>query len=125
MSDSLETQILRAEERLRLAMLGSLVDELNDLLAPGLIFTNHLGQVIGKQEDVSAHAAGLVKVDRLESSERRIQVIGDAAVVTVRMYLSGSYGGAPAAGDFRFTRVWARNSGGTWQVIVGHSSLVV
>ncbi|VEP17396.1 hypothetical protein H1P_60052 [Hyella patelloides LEGE 07179] len=41
MSNSIKTQILEAEEKLRLAMLHSDVDTLNKLLAPELVFTNH------------------------------------------------------------------------------------
>ncbi len=55
MSDTIETQILEAEEQLRQAMLASDVNALDDLLSPELIFTNHLGQVMGKQDDLAAH----------------------------------------------------------------------
>lgn len=45
MTNTIETQILEAEERLRLAMLGSDVAALDELLAPDLIFTSHSGTV--------------------------------------------------------------------------------
>ncbi|MEO0836646.1 MAG: nuclear transport factor 2 family protein, partial [Cyanobacteria bacterium J06642_3] len=47
MTNSIETQILQAEERLTEAMLNSDVAALNQLLASELTFTNHLGQVSG------------------------------------------------------------------------------
>ncbi|MDK1044873.1 MAG: nuclear transport factor 2 family protein [Anaerolineales bacterium] len=45
MEDANEAKILKYEERLRKAMLRSDVSALDQLLAPELIFTNHLGQV--------------------------------------------------------------------------------
>jgi hypothetical protein len=43
MNEAVETQIINAEERLRLAMFASDVGTLDELLAPELIFTSHLG----------------------------------------------------------------------------------
>jgi hypothetical protein len=44
MPSSLEEQIVQVEDRLRTAMLRSDVAALDELLAPDLIFTNHLGR---------------------------------------------------------------------------------
>ncbi len=124
MNDGMEEQIVVAEERLREAMLGSDVGVLDELLADELVFTNHLGQVLGKADDLAAHRDGVVKIRELTPSERRILVRGEAAVVSVRMHLSGSYAGTATEGDLRFTRVWARSADGAWQVIAGHSGVV-
>ena len=106
MSGIIETQILEAEDRLRTAMLSSDIDALDELLASELIFTNHLGQLLGKEDDLAAHKSGMLKVHELKPSEQHIRLNGDVAIVSVRMRLSGTYGGSPANGDFRFTRVW-------------------
>jgi ketosteroid isomerase-like protein len=124
MTNTIETQILEAEERLRLAMIGSDVAALDELLAPELIFTSHLGQVFGKQADLEAHESGLVKVSEIVPSDQRVHVHGDVGVVSVQVHLSGSFAGTPSEGDFRFTRVWALSDGGAWQVVAGHSSIV-
>jgi len=124
MSDTIEGHIVEAEGRLRQAMLASDVGALDELLATELVFTNHLGQVLGKQDDLGAHRSGLVRISELTPSERTIQVYGDVAVVAVSVHLAGSYAGTPSEADFRFTRVWARSSGGTWQVVAGHASAV-
>jgi len=124
MSNMIEDQILEAEERLRQAMLASDVSTLDELLAAELVFTNHLGQVLGKQDDLGAHQSGLVQISELTPSERTVQVHSDVAVVAVRVHLAGSYAGTPSEADFRFTRVWARSAGGQWQVVAGHASVV-
>lgn len=119
-------QIHEAEERLEQAMLHSDVPALESLLADALIFTNHLGQVMGKQEDLAAHRSGLLKLREIAASDRRVQLHGPVAVVAVRVRIAGEYGGQPANGDFRFTRVWARGPANEdWQVVAAHSVMVV
>jgi ketosteroid isomerase-like protein len=119
-----EAQIEDAEERLRTAMLNSDVRALDELLAPELIFTNHLGQLLGKEEDLAAHRSGLLRVNELKPSERHIRLIGDVAIVSVRAQLSGTYDGNPADGDFRFTRVWALGPEKAWRVVAAHAGTV-
>ncbi len=124
MSNSIETEILKAEEQLRLAMLDSDVNTLNKLFAPELVFTNHLGQVLGKEDDLAAHQSGMLKIEVLIPSEQEIKLIGNVAIVTVKMHLIGSYAGVSSNNDFRFTRIWTRSSTGTWQIVAAHSSIV-
>jgi ketosteroid isomerase-like protein len=125
MKTTAETQIIDAEERLRLAMLASDVSVLNELLAPELIFTNHLGQLMTKQDDLNAHESGMIRIDELNASEQHIQFYGEVVIVLVRMQISGSYAGQPASGDFRFTRVWAVSSSGNWHIVAAHIGMVV
>ncbi len=124
MSNSIETEILKAEEQLRLAMLDSDVNTLNKLFASELVFTNHLGQVLGKEDDLAAHQSGMLKIEVLIPSEQEIKLIGNVAIVTVKMHLIGSYAGVSSNNDFRFTRIWTRSSTGTWQIVAAHSSIV-
>ena len=125
MNKTVEMQIIEAEEQLRVAMLTSDVSILDELLAPELIFTNHLGQLLGKKDDLEAYMSGLLKVEQLTPSERQILLHEKVAVVSVRMHLSGTYDGNPASGDFRFTRVWAASSArNCWQIIAAHATRV-
>jgi ketosteroid isomerase-like protein len=120
----LQAQIVDAEDQLRIAMLSSDVAALNELLAPELIYTNHLGQLLGKDDDLAAYRSGVLKVVSLEPSEQHVRALGDVAVVSVRMQLYGTYKGAPANGDFRFTRVWAHSQQDRWQIVAAHASLI-
>jgi ketosteroid isomerase-like protein len=124
MTETIETQIINIEEQLRQAMLASDVNVLNELLAPDIIITNHLGALLAKQDDIAAHQSGLIKIDELTPSDRQIKVYGDTAIVSVRMQLSGSYNNSPANGDFRFTRVWAVSARGTWHIVAAHIGMV-
>jgi Domain of unknown function (DUF4440) len=125
MTETVETQIINAEESLRQAMLASNVIVLNELLSPEIIITNHLGELLRKQDDLAAHESGLIKIHELKPSEQRIQIYGDMAIVSVRMQITGDYDGSPANGDFRFTRVWAVSSSGIWHIVGAHIGIVV
>ncbi len=124
MPTDVEHQIAVAEERLRLAMLTSDLEALDDLISPDLIFTNHFGQVFGKRDDLELHQSGVLKFHMLEPSETQVKVSAQFAVVSVRMKLSGAYGGSPFAGDLRYTRIWRLAASDSWQIVAGHSSAV-
>lgn len=122
MSDSLQSQIIELEEQLRQAMLHSNVAELDALIAPELLFTNHLGQIISKQEDLDAYHSGKFKFAEITPSNRQIQLNHGFTVVSVLMHIVGSYQGTPVEQDIRFTRVWAISTTGSIQIIAGHTS---
>jgi ketosteroid isomerase-like protein len=124
MNQIVEAQIVDAEDRLRTAMLRSDASALDELLAPELIFTNHLGQLLGKEDDLAAYRSGKLKVKHLKSSEQHVRLSGDVAIVSVRVQLSGTYDGNPANGDFRFTRVWALSPHKAWHVVAAHAGRV-
>lgn len=119
-----EEEIARLEERLRLAMLTSNVAELDELLAPELVFTSHFGTRFGKVEDLSAHRTGFFQLSSLTASEQVIRLVYGVAVVSVRVQASGRFSGVPVTDDLRFTRVWAKSPAGAWQVVAGHSCSV-
>lgn len=124
MNQPVEAEIVEAEDRLTRAMLNCDVGALDDLLANDLIFTNHLGQVVGKDDDLAAHQFGVLKIHELIPSQQRIHAIGDAAIVSVRVQLKGTYSGHPANGLFRFTRVWTLSRDKQWQVVAAHSCVI-
>ena len=124
MSKHSELQIIEIEERLRQAMLNSDVAELEVLIAPELIFTSYLGQLVSKQQDLAIHQSGMLKFSTLIPSERYIQINEGFSVVSVKMHILGSYEGAEIDQQYRFTRVWAVSSAGSLQVIAGHVCVV-
>lgn len=124
MTETVKTEIIELEERLRQAMLASDVSVLDELLAPEIIITSHLGELLRKQDDIAAHKSGLIKIHKLKPSEQQIKIYGEIAIVSVRMHLSGTYNGSPSSGNFRFTRVWRVSSTGTWQIVAAHISMV-
>jgi ketosteroid isomerase-like protein len=119
----MKKKISELEEKLRLAMLNSDVSTLNELISPELLFTNHLGALVSKEEDIRAHSSKAFVFNKLNLSDSKILVQDNSAVVSVKAVINGTYNGQPANGTFRFTRFWT-NTSGKWQVVAGHSSVV-
>ncbi|MFB9240264.1 nuclear transport factor 2 family protein [Massilia antarctica] len=119
-----QDHIIALEEQLRLAMLAADVDALDRLIAPGLLFTTHMGEVIGKRQDLDMHRSGLLKFRVIAAAERQIEADARLGVMSARMNLVGSFGESPFNLDLRCTRTWrAPDDGGQWQIIAGHMSL--
>jgi ketosteroid isomerase-like protein len=116
--------VKKLEEQLKKAMSTSDLATLDSLLSPDLIFTNHLGQVVSKSQDIELHRSGLLKIESLETLEEVFNVRENTIVVSVLVKLLGTYAGNNANGKFRFTRVWALNAQHQWQVIAAHSTLL-
>lgn len=117
-------EIIEVEEKLKEAMLNSDIASLDELLSSNLLFTNHIGVLVSKEEDLNAHATKLFEFSSLELSDYQIRALGSSAVVSVKAEIQGTYNQQPANGTFRFTRVWS-NISGKWQVIAGHSCVIV
>jgi len=124
MSSNLEDQIWEAEERLRQAMLHNDVRVLDELIAPELLFTGHVGQLASKADDLAAHQARLLRLKEIEPLEQHSLIHEGIGVVSVLMHLVGTYDGAPIDQRMRYTRVWATSGDGSVQIIAGHMSEV-
>ena len=98
MPREIESQIQIAEERLRRAMLTSDLETLDKLISPELLFTNHLGQVLGKQDDLALHRSGILKFHTLEPSESQMKISEKIAIVSIRMKISLRWRWAPRDG---------------------------
>ena len=123
-STKIVQQINMAEERLRLAMLASDCQVLDELISPELVFTNHFGQLFQKHDDLELHRSGILKFKTIEPSEMQVKADDGFSVVSVRMKVAGTYSGVEFATDLRYTRIWRVNHKGTWQIVAGHSSIV-
>jgi len=106
-------------------MLQSDISELDKLLAVDLIFTNHLGHMLTKQDDIEAHKSKTLKINDIILTEQKIKLYEDIAIVTVKANIIGSFNGENSENNFRFTRIWSKKSNDTWQISAGHSSIVV
>jgi ketosteroid isomerase-like protein len=118
-------EVLALEERLRIAMLAADCDALDQLISSDLIFTDHLGRVFGKEDDLGVHRSGMLKFNLLQPSEMKVSASPQLAVVSVRMKVTGTYDGGPFAADLRYTRVWHFSPSAGWEILAGHSSQVV
>lgn len=124
MTSKQHAQVVEMEERLRQAMLRSDVGVLDKLIAPELLFTNHLGQFVTKQDDLAFHRSGVLQLKELLPSEQQIQHKPGFSVVSVLMHLLGTYEGAPIDFKIRYTRVWSVSPSGSMQLVAGHATAI-
>jgi ketosteroid isomerase-like protein len=125
MPSHLVDEVLALEEQLRIAMLASDCDVLDQLISADLIFTDQMGRVLSKQDDLGMHRSGILKLNVLQPSEMKISATPQLAVVSVRMKVMGTYDEGAFAADLRYTRVWRMSPSAGWEILAGHSSHVV
>jgi len=109
------------EAALRAAMLANDVEALDALLDDGLVFTAPHGQVLSKNDDLSAHRAKLLRLDRLDLLETQAHAIGEMILTTTKATLVGHFSAMAIDGTFAYTRLW-RQSGARWRVVAGHAA---
>lgn len=115
--------IVHMEACIRAAQLTADVAALDRLLANDVLFTGPDGVVGTKAEDLEAHGSGLVRFRTHQPAELRMRSIGaDVVVTSLLAQLEVEVAGKLIAGDYRYTRVWARESGEYWRVVAGHVS---
>ncbi|MBE0368123.1 nuclear transport factor 2 family protein [Pseudoalteromonas aurantia] len=124
MEHTLIQAVIDAEQQLRSAMVCSNIETLHDLLADELIFINHLGHRVSKQEDIALHQSGLLSITSIALSGMQVHAYGDCGLVHVNADITANYQGAESNGCFAFSRVWLKK-GQKVQVISAQSTPVV
>ncbi|MDJ0728499.1 MAG: nuclear transport factor 2 family protein [Crocosphaera sp.] len=124
MNEEHELIIQTLESRLQNAMLNSNVDELNELLADDLIFTNHVGHLMTKQDDLNLHKSGILTIKNIELKNLNIKLLDGVALVNTEARIIGILNNQISENNFRFSRIWSKNSNDLWQVIMAHSTLI-
>ena len=103
------------------AYVHSNIEPLEQLLADDLIATMTDMAVLTKAQSIGLLRSGHLRFPRYETSDIRIRVYSDAAVVTGRLQRTRTVDGKNVDDDWRFTKVYVRRSG-KWQVVAWHAS---
>ncbi len=94
-----------------------------ETVADDYIRTNPDGKTLTKTDFVNGMKSGDWKYESVEPGDRKIQVYGDAAVVTSGATLKGTYKGQDVSGSYRTTRVFIRRAG-KWQEVAFQATRV-
>ena len=116
-----EVELVRLEKVWNDAYINGNVEPLEKLLADDLVVTMTDMAVLNKTQSIALLRSGHFKFPRYETSDIRIRVYTDAAVVTGRLQRTRSINGNNIDDDWRFTKVYVRRSG-KWQVVAWHAS---
>ncbi len=125
MNQENESIIQVLESRLQNAMLNSNIDELNELLGDDLIFTNHFGHLMTKQDDLNLHKSGTLKIQKIELENLNIKLLNEVALVNTEARIIGILNNQISENKFRFSRIWSQKSNDLWQVVMVHSTLIM
>jgi len=120
---SIDDEILACEGQLREAQLTGDVAVLDRLLDDLLLFTNLDGTLASKNDDLSLHRSGRLRIVRMDPSDRHLLHLRETSVVSVRMNAEAIMNGVPVAATLRYTRIWHRRTDG-WRLVAGHMSAV-
>ncbi len=96
-------------------------DALDSLWADDLVVTVPKMKAMTKSDAIGIWRSGRMKFQRCETSDIRIHVYNDAAVVTGRVHRKRNVNGRDVDDNWRFTKVYVRRAG-RWQVVAWHAS---
>ncbi|PGR24266.1 DUF4440 domain-containing protein [Priestia megaterium] len=117
-----QARVIEYEEMLRSAMLSNNVELLEELLSDELIFVNHLGQWVSKEQDINAHRSKSLDIAGIEVLEQEIKLFQELAVTVTKIALNGSLATSESiGGEYSYTRVW-KDVEGKLKVVSCHCS---
>ena len=117
-----QARVIEYEEMLRSAMLSNNVELLEELLSDELIFVNHLGEWLSKEQDINAHRSKSLDIAGIEVLEQEIKLFQELAVTVTKVALNGALAtGESIGGEYSFTRVW-KDVEGKLKVVSCHCS---
>lgn len=117
-----KVELMRLEKVWNDAYLHGDANTLDQLFADDLVVTMSAMRLLDKKDSVGIIRSGRVKFRRYETSELRIQVYGDAAVVTGLLERVRDVADQNVEDQYRFTKVYVRKSS-KWLVVAWHASI--
>src|SRR5437868_10557053 len=109
-----DPEIVELEARLRAAQLSADVAALEALSDEDLLFTGPDGSLGTKEQDLAAHRSCAVRFREHVPEELRVRRVGaNVALTALRARLLVELAGVAVRGTYRYTRVWAREGGGS------------
>jgi ketosteroid isomerase-like protein len=110
------TEIRALEVAHNQALANHDVATLEKMLSEDFTFVTPRGDLRGKQDVLKAVATGNIGNEYLETSDLKIRVYADTAVVTGRALQTAQRAGKDFTDSYRFTRVYVRR-GGQWLAV--------
>ena len=116
-----EAELTRLEQAWNTAHLRGDAAALEKMSSDDLTVTVPGMPVFGKAEAFGVLRSGRMTFSRYETSETRMRVYGDSAIISGRLRRTRAIGGRTVDDDWRFTKVYVRRAG-VWQVVAWHGS---
>jgi len=120
-----EQTLISMEKKLCEAFLRGDAESLGTIYHPDLVQTNVRAEVSNKSQEVAELRDKAIRYDKFESSNLKVHLYGDAAVVTGQSAIEGmvKVSGRVIHASVRFTDTFIRQSG-QWQIVAIHTTLI-
>ncbi len=109
-------QIVALEQQWQQAMLANDVSAMDNLLSDDYLGISATGEVFTKVQQLDHMRDRQFVITGLETSDRKIKLVGDIAIVTSLAQVDGTIDGQTLHGLYRYTRVYQRLPGGIWKI---------
>jgi uncharacterized protein (TIGR02246 family) len=86
------------------------------LFADDYTYTPGNGAFMDRASHMAFTRSGALAVGSFQSTDQKVRVYGDTAIVTGRWVLKGARGGKPVDNQIRYITVYVRR-GGQWQIV--------
>jgi len=116
-----EQELIKLDNELTGATIRGDVAALDRILAENLIYTHSSGRVETKAQFLAGLKSGEVKYESINRDDVKVQVLGEAAVLTGHAVVRLNSKGQVMNLNLRFMRVYAKQQG-RWQAVAYQST---
>jgi ketosteroid isomerase-like protein len=110
------SQIVALEKQWQQAVLTLDIPTMDKLLSEDYLGIEANGDVVTKAQQLDHMRNRQFVIDKLQTSDLKIKLIGQIAIVTSLAQVEGVVDGDHLKGAFRYTRIYQRLANGTWKV---------
>ena len=116
-----DKELLALEDRRFAAMIARDFGTLEGLVHDELRYTHSSGVTDGKSSWLDSMRSGRVKYKSAKSTEQKVRIYGDTALITGRAHIEAEIGGQPKTLKLLFLNAWTRTPQG-WQFVAWQST---
>ncbi len=117
----MELEIRQYEERLRIAMMNSDIEVLDKLISDDLVFINHSGQLISKDNDLDFHKNEIARLRNINIINQNVYAAENIAIVISDVNLEVVDNNQTSIESLIYTRVWQKTND-EWMIIRGQAT---
>jgi ketosteroid isomerase-like protein len=117
-------EIDQLEDAWRNAILKSNLATMDRLLAEDYLAITASGLVQTKEQTLANLKSGRVHMASLSISDRKVRFYGRTAVVTSMAEVNATTPEGDISGNYRYTRVYARDASGNWKIVSFEASKI-
>jgi len=109
-------QIESMEKQFQTAQRAGDTAMMDKLLSDDYLGINASGVVVTKTQQLDHMQNRKLVIDSLQTSDLKIKLIGQIAIVTCLAEIDGTSDGKPLHGKFRYTRIYQHLQDGSWKI---------